>query len=223
MPKVLFKLDILKDARNYYDTASSDINFGHDFTKSLRPEVYKKLKGKKWEVVKEYITHLLKNGYEKDKEKIENKLNEIKDGWNKIQKKYFKQLEKITKKKIYREEFICYITTIGRCPYNVKENWFMTNIFQSVDKIFLTIAHELMHLQFHHYFEKQLRKKISYKQFQDIKEALTVLLNVEFRDIIKEEDKGYTDHIELRAFIKETWKKEKDFDKLLKSVLDNQV
>jgi len=60
MPKVIFNLDIKKDARNYWDCANSDIMWGHDFTKCLKPEILTKLKGKPWEKVEGYITNLLK-------------------------------------------------------------------------------------------------------------------------------------------------------------------
>ena len=101
MVKVEFKFDLIKDAKNYYDTANSDINYGHDFTKSIRLEVYKKLKGKKWDDVKKYMINLLKRGYKLNKEKNEKKLKEIKSAWKKVESRYFKKLEKITKEKIY--------------------------------------------------------------------------------------------------------------------------
>ena len=51
---------------------------------------------------------------------------------------------------------------------------------------------------------------------QVLKEALTVLLNLEFKDLWFIEDEGYKKHKELREFIAQEWKKEKDFEKLLK-------
>lgn len=221
MPKVKFKFDIEKDAKNYYDAVNSTIEFGIDFSKSVKPELLPKLRGKKWKDAKKYIINYLNRRYTKNKENYQKKLDKIKKSWGKIEEKYFKKLEEITKRKIYRENFTCYATTIGRCPYNIKENWFMTNIFCNINHSLLTIVHELMHLQIHYYFEKKLREKISYKKFQDLKEALTILLNIEFRDILNEEDVGYPNHVDLRNFIKEQWKKEKDFDVLLDKCVEH--
>jgi len=44
---------------------------------------------------------------------------------------------------------------------------------------------------------------------------LTILLNLEFKDLWFVEDRGYDVHKELRNFISDEWKKEKDFEKLL--------
>jgi len=91
----------------------------------------------------------------------------------------------------------------------------MANLFSDIEMLKVTCAHELMHLQFHYYFEENLRKTITKKQFKDIKEALTILLNIEFKDILKKKDLGYPNHKNLRDFIEKQWKKKKDFDILL--------
>lgn len=220
MSHVIFKFDIEKDAKNYYDCANSDPHWGHDFTKSLRPEVLKKLRGKKWIEIREDTINMLKKGYSQHEEEKNKKLEKIQEAWNKIEKNFFKRLAKITGRKIYTNEFIGYITTIGRCPYNPKEDWFMTNLFWDLDNTLATAAHEIIHLQFHHYFEYDLKRKISNEKFQNLKEALTVLLNVEFSDLLKEKDVGYPKHKKLREFISRKWEKEKNFKKLLEKCVD---
>jgi len=208
-PRVIFDINIRRDAWNYYCAANSNSKWGYDFSKIIRPEIVKKVRGKKWERAKDYLFKMLKRSYSLDKKRMNENLKSIKSSWKKAENKYFQKLEKITRKKIYTKTFHCYITTIGRCPYNQKENWFMVNIFSTDTST--TIAHELMHLQFHHYFEKEIRKKINEKQFQDLKEALTVLLNIEFKGILKEKDKGYPLHKKLRNFIEKEWEKKRDF------------
>lgn len=200
MPKVIFKIDIERDAKNYYDTANFESRWVNDFTRTIRPEILEKLRGKKWEDVKNSIISMLRRRYSKDREEIKEKLRNFEKAWKKIEAKYFKKLERITQHKIYAEEFICYITTIGRCPYRPKENWFMVNLFSKPEKAVLTCAHELMHLQFHYYFERKLREKISYEKFHDLKEALTILLNLEFSDILKEKDPGLSSSPRIKVF-----------------------
>jgi hypothetical protein len=217
--KVVFKIDINKDAKNYYDCANSESKFGRDFTKCIKPEILEKLRGKNWGEVRTEIIKILERGYSADKEKFEKRLKDIENEWKKIEPEFFKRLESLMKCKIYTGAFTCYLTTIGRCPYNDKENWFMANIFWDTDRILIGMAHELMHLQFHHYFN-ELRVKISENQFQDLKESLTVLLNIEFKDLLKSEDIGYPNHQELRKFISEEWKKEQDFGRLIEIILN---
>lgn len=215
MPEVVFKFDIERDAKNYFSAANDTNTYGLDFTKYLRLDVLERLKGKKWDGVKDYMINFLKNGYNKDGKEWKKKLKQVKKSWKKIEKSYFKRLEKITKHKIYTNRFICYITTTVKCPYFKKENAFMIGILNSVENILKTIAHEIMHLQFHYYFEDDLRKKISYEKFHDLKEALTVLLNIEFKDLQIGEDKGYLQHKKFREFIISEWEKQKDFEILL--------
>jgi len=218
--RVIFKFNIEKDAKNYWECANSNLSFGYDFTKAIKPEVYKKLKGKKWNDIRKNMISILKKGYNIDEGKNKRKLKRVESAWKKIEKAYFIRLEKINKKPIYNNKFICYITTIGRCPYYPKENSFMINIFDNIDNILLTCAHELMHLQFHHTkYWKQSEKEIGYYRTHDLKEALTILLNLEFKDLLKAKDEAYPNHIELRKFISKTWKKEKDFDILINKSL----
>lgn len=213
MSRVNFKIDIERDAKNYYYAANSTSKWGYDFTKTLRPEVLIKLKGKKWKEVKGYIVKLLKKGYSQSNNK--NKLAEIEKSWREIEKRCFYRLKKITGHPIYRKNFTCFITTIGRCPYDLKENWFMINILSKKSECLITILHELMHFQFHYYFERDLLKKLSKEKFNDLKEALTVLLNSEFKDMSLPKGRGYPSHKNLRNFILKEWKKEKDFGVLI--------
>jgi hypothetical protein len=224
MTKVIFKFDIRRDAKNYWETANSDPRWGHDFSKGLRPEMLKMLRGKKWnENTQKKIYDLLKKYYNKDKKELKKALRFIKKDWKEIENEYFKRLARITKHPVYTKKFTVFMTTLGRCPYFPSENAFMVQIFgkakSNVSKR-LIITHEIMHLQFIHYYRESLKGKISDEKFHDIKEALTVLLNIEFLDLLREKDKGYPDHKKLRIFIEKEWRKEKDFDVLIEKCVD---
>lgn len=220
MAKVDFVFDIEKDAFNYWETANSNSKWGRDFTKNINPELIEKLKGKNFQEVKDFLLNMLQKGYLMDKDKNEKKAKEIKFLWGQIQDKYFQKLQSLTSKKIFTENFKCIFTTIGRCPYNIKENSFMVNIFWDHQRILTSIAHEIMHLHFHHYYEINLKKQISKEQFSNIKESLTVLLNIEFGDILKYEDKGYPNHEKLRDFIKSSYEKNRGFDLLINNCVN---
>ncbi|MEK7202725.1 MAG: transglutaminase domain-containing protein, partial [Patescibacteria group bacterium] len=73
-------------------------------------------------------------------------------------------------------------------------------------------VHELLHFQTYAYWQKEVLKKLSKEEFENLKEALTVVLNEEFMDL----DKGYLMHRDLRKELLKYWKKNKDFNKLIK-------
>ncbi|MDQ5957331.1 MAG: hypothetical protein QG614_306 [Patescibacteria group bacterium] len=59
-------------------------------------------------------------------------------------------------------------------------------------------------------------EKIGKQKYNDLKEALTVLLNVECKDLLSEGviDIGYHQHKEIRHKILEYWEKDKNIVKL---------
>lgn len=92
----------------------------------------------------------------------------------------------------------------------------MTCLFDSIPGCMLTTAHEIFHLHIHDHFFEAIKNVVGEEKAHDIKEAVTTtLLNLEFRDLWSLSDKGYEKHAELRRFIEEQWKKEKDFYSLL--------
>ncbi len=218
MPKVIFKLDYQKDAKNYWQAVNFQ-SYGKSWQNSIPLKIQQEIKGKSWEESKSFLFNYLKEFYKKQDKKLKLAIKQFSEIWKAIEKEYFKRLIKITKRKIYRNQFIAYLTTIDRCPYDSKENWFMVNLFSSGLRMCQTAGHELMHLQFHHYFEKDLINKMGREKFGEVKEALTVLLNEEFKDLWIVEDRGYEIHQELRKKILEQWGKKKDFDELIKAIV----
>jgi len=85
-----------------------------------------------------------------------------------------------------------------------------------------TICHELLHLQFLHYYRDYLEKKgLNDKQIEDIKESLTFLLNEpEFENIILSKDRGYPEHQRVRQQLKKIWQENKTFSKFLDKAIN---
>ena len=81
--------------------------------------------------------------------------------------------------------------------------------------------HELLHFYTWHAFGKKLIDEgLSRLVYNDIKESLTELLNVEFKDLLDGAvDKGYPQHQEIRAKIRNLWETEKDINKLVLNLL----
>jgi len=212
MPKVIFKFDKEKDLWNIWKTCNFNSAW-HDFKKNLNLNILKIAEGKEFETCKKEIENYFKKVHES--KLISIFIEAMDKSWNNINDKFFKRLEKIMKKPICSKEFVGYITTIGRCPYDFKEKSFMISISYSIPHGLKTVAHEIMHIQFHNTYWEEIEKEIGKEKTADLKEALTVLLNLEFKDLWFVEDKGYESHQKLRTFIEKQWKKEPDFDVLL--------
>jgi hypothetical protein len=91
----------------------------------------------------------------------------------------------------------------------------MVSFFRDLTTALSICGHELLHIQFHNTYWGEIEKQIGKEKTADLKEALTVLLNIEFKDLWFIEDKGYDIHKELRNFISEEWKKERNFKILM--------
>ena len=85
-----------------------------------------------------------------------------------------KLLEEVFAKKFPFDHITVYVTTVGICPYNEKEKWFMINRNSSIDNCPRTTKHELNHFMFHYYFG-ELETKIGDDKFYLLKEALVYL------------------------------------------------
>lgn len=218
MPKVEFKFDKDRDIWNYWDSVNKKSQF-LNFSKFIPADLLMLIKGKSqkesYKIIEESLFNI-HNSY-----LIRIYLNSVSEAWKSIEKEYFKRLSKLTKKPICSKKFVAYITTTMRCPYNKEEKWFMINFFSSISHTLKTIAHEIMHFQFYKYYFENIEKRTGKQKAEDLKEALTVLLNLEFLDLWHVNDKGYTIHKELRKFIENEWKKEKDFGILLNKCINH--
>lgn len=217
MPEVVFKFDRERDLYNIWETCNKDSGW-YDYKKTIHPQFLSICEGKSFEGCKEELEKSRRKMH--DSGLIEVFALALQEAWKKINEEYFKRLENITKKPIYTEEFSAYVTTVVRCPYSYEESWFMVSFFRDMLNALKTAGHEIIHLQFHHYYWESIEKEIGNEKTADLKEALTVLLNLEFKDLWFVEDSGYEKHKELRKFIEEEWKKEKEFDVLLKKCID---
>lgn len=166
-------------------------------------------------IVEDYIKKDSKKEYENKVMHFE--MQSLEKSWRIVEKKYFQILSSVTRHPILVEKFSCYFTTGFVCPYDKKENWFMVSMWHSIPFSITTICHEIMHLQFLHYYKNYLKKKgLTNYQIEDLKESLTFLLNEsEFEGIILSQDDGYPKHKKLRKKLKDIWLKNKDFKNLV--------
>ena len=215
MAIVEFKFDKEKDLQNIWETANSKITYGKDFKKNLTPNILDICENKKYDLSKKQLNRTM-NYLHKNK-LISVMIGSFNEAWEKIEKEYFNRLEKITKCKFPFTKVYAYLTSAGRCSYDPRPKHisFYFNFFGSVFSGVETAGHELMHIHLHNIgWWKKVEKEIGDTKTHDLKEALTELLNLEFRDLWVVEDKGYPNHKKLREYISLQWKKKKTFNKL---------
>ncbi len=137
--------------------------------------------------------------------------------WAGIEKEYQKRAEAIFQTKI-PENITAYLTINNRCPYNIEKNYFFVTVPAS--SVCRTIMHELFHFYtWHALGEKLMANGVSMEKFNDLKEALTVILNLEFSDLMNGDiDRGYPQHQEMRAEIARLWVESKDITKLIEKL-----
>lgn len=217
-PKVKFVFDKEKDLYNIWQTCNKGNMFAPDLKKSLNSETVSICENKKFEDCREVLEKKFDGMYAS--KLIPIIVKSANDSWKTVNDEFFRRLKKVMKKPIYRQSFTGYLTTMPRCPYNLGDNSFMFGFFSSIPQIMATAGHEIMHLQFHNTYWNEVEKEIGNKKTSDLKEALTVLLNIEFRGLWYAPDKGYEMHKELRDFIAKEWEKKKDFDILMKKCLN---
>jgi len=205
--KIDFVYDIGKDVENFITTLKSVNNKEHTSFHKLYIEKY----GQNFkpnlieDFIKKYTTNL----------DISFILVDIESSWQSIHDRFIERTEKIFGIKYPYEKVTAYLTTNERCSYNTKENYFFVYIQSQHPN--RTIMHELFHFYTSHvFYEEMMEKGITKEKYNDIKESLTVLLNVEFSDLLNGAvDYGYPQHQEMRAKIRDIW----IFDKNIKKII----
>ena len=84
--------------------------------------------------------------------------------------------------------------------------------------------HELLHFYTWHAFGKKLLDEgLSKLAYNDIKESLTELLNLEFSDLMSgKQDTGYPQHQDMRTEIQNFWPVQKDISVLLQKLMSDK-
>lgn len=185
-----FAYDINKDVENFIKTLNSINN--KEYTMFQKAYLNKHGENFEPEQIKRFIGEYVA-GID-----MVNKVSEIKNTWLPIQDRFFQRAEKLFGIAYPIKTIQAYLTTNQRCGYNIEENYFFL-YFESKNTN-LIIMHELFHFYTWHVFYRKLSEQgISKERYNDIKESLTVLLNIEFADLLDgAEDKGYPQHANLR-------------------------
>jgi len=214
MTKVTFVFDKEKDLRNNHFA----VNFVSPFEPKRKFNQFSPLdccKGKKFGECSKIIGEFHKKLY--DSPLIESVKDAFQNAWDIISEQFFKRLDDMTGKKFPFKEVKVYLTTQTLTPYDSKEGNYYVSIWNNISHALKTSGHELMHLHFHKYDWEGIENQLGKDKTNSLKEALTVLLNVEFKDLWFISDKGKANEKQqkLREFIKKEWIQEKNYNSLL--------
>lgn len=215
IPKVAFKFDRERDLRNIWDTCNAKPSWGYSWKNAVTKNILDLCEGRKYEKCRSELAKTMKYIH---RNPISDEIVEsVNSAWRKIGKEYFGRMEEIVGDPFPLKGVSAYLTTAMRFPYNYNKRtpFFFVPYFSGIPYVMQTSGHELMHIYLHNngWWEK-VEKELGNKKTHDLKEAMTVLLNLEFKDLWIVEDKGYPNHMGLRKFIEREWKKKKDFDEL---------
>ncbi|MFA5128865.1 MAG: hypothetical protein WC445_02740 [Patescibacteria group bacterium] len=216
MVTINIKLDIKKDAWNWWN-ACNKISHGVDWKQRVGESLWKKIYGKTEKEAFKFLIPYLKKYYKEHKKVLEKNLAEAQKLFDDNAQEACSLMEKITGKQLYRKKFTCFLTTFPRCPYNYEKGYVWLCAVWSAKCYLGTFLHELLHFQFIAYCKnKQPVKNLSPRQFEYLKESLTVILNYEFKKYLCQKDKGYDLHQAFRKKLEILWQKNKNFNQLVK-------
>jgi hypothetical protein len=209
MTRIEFRYDLDKDISNFIAGTSAKNNSKPTRLQQLYIDVY----GTDYDRIKvqTFIESYISEGsldVVKCKEVIE-------QNWRKIENSYFEKAERLFGVSYADQQIVAYLTTNQRCTYNLKEKYFFVNLSSKSPN--LTIMHELFHFYtWQAYHDSLIKAGINENQYNDIKESLTVLLNVEFVDLMDGvRDDGYPQHAGMRQEVQELWSRSKDLRKVI--------
>lgn len=140
------------------------------------------------------------NGFDPDKEIVATE-----ERWKIAEPIFIERVEKIFGISYPAPIITVYLTHNERCTYNIEENYFFTKIGSEFSNN--TVMHELLHFYTWHAFGKKLLDDgLSKLAYNDVKESLTEILNLEFSDLMGGKlDSGYPQHQEMREKIRNLW------------------
>lgn len=151
---------------------------------------------------------------------IDEYIKQYQTEWDLVAGEYHKRAEAIFGVSLSANVDV-YLTINSRCPYHIKENSFYVAFPRKSANS--TVMHELWHFYTWYGCGTDQEQVLGKQKYNDIKESLTVLLNVECKDLFPENifDAGYPQHKEMREKILEYWAKDRNIINLWKFLILN--
>ncbi|MBU0999203.1 hypothetical protein KKG24_02750 [Patescibacteria group bacterium] len=152
----------------------------------------------------------------KDIKKAKEKTKEFQKIWNKNKTGFQKGV-----KKIYGHSFprkiVCYVNTSPYSMDNFKKNYISISMYRK--DVVSTVIHEASHFMFKKYYTRFCHSiGCNQNDIEEIKEIMTVINNVEFKDV---NDYGWRIHQKIREKAKKTWQETHNIRKVIKRIKNN--
>jgi hypothetical protein len=221
MKRLIFKKYNAKiDTSNIKERLFGKVNFGQKISNNIYPftlDFIKKLKlqptKKQDKMISKFLASKQLQIILENQRKLINKL------WSKkLESEYFNSTKKFLNIALDGKDcFKAYFTYVLLCAYYVDKKYFFISAWNSPLYHINIIAHELLHLLFIKNYKKYcIDQGLTENQFENLKEALTFILNEkEYKKIVIVRDNGYPDHKKFRQFLSKRWNKKRNFSELL--------
>jgi hypothetical protein len=213
--KITFSYSLDRDVENFIKSAHS----ANNKKPTKLQELYIEKFGKDFDSPK--VKSFIESYNQENKIDFDVALAKIDAKWRTIRNEFIRRAEDIFG--AYPSDIFAYLSTNSRCTYNIDRNYFF--VFVESKNTNAIIAHELWHFYTWHCLHVDLIKDgVSSGKYNDIKESLTELLNLECKDLLEgHEDKGYPQHAAMREFIRKTWVKNNDLKHLINQLTKVQT
>ena len=207
-PKLTFSYNLDKDIWCIANKGKSSNNSPHP------TKIYQEILGRYGinpgnENINDFIEHYLRE----NKISPESYINKYQDEWTAVSAEYHTRAESVFGI-VLPIAITVYLTINNRCPYNIGDNLFFVSFpRESVRK---TIMHELWHFYTWYGLGQEQEKLLGNELYNELKESLTVLLNLVCTDLLPQgvKDEGYPQHQELRTKAIELWDSTGDINKV---------
>lgn len=209
MLKVHFKYDLDKDVDNFL-LGTRSVN---NSTPTKLQRLYIEKHGNAYSP--ETVRIFIKTYAQDNRLNLSGLATSVERGWLPIEESFISRTEKLFGLKYPVESIIAYLSINSRCTYNIQDGYFF--VFMNINSSNAYIMHELLHFYTWHAFHDELMGQgIVEKQYNDCKESLTELLNLEYVDLMRGViDDGYAQHAEMRKKVRELWLATKDVRKTI--------
>lgn len=212
-PHAKFLYSSQKDVENII-IGLNTVSHGRVADKSILALVEKYGANPSRDAIHEYVVNIWKN-----KQPIQYILiSQVQEYWNSIEEKFFTHLADRMQLESFFDVNILhgYLSIRWGSGYNSHENWFAISTHNGTLKNSLTAMHEIMHIFFHkQWWELCKEQGLEEKNIWDVKEAMTALLNLWFKNQIIDVDTGYEEHSELRFLIEKWFLESRNFKRTL--------
>lgn len=219
---VKFRIDKKLDKEVGLDFINKRIggyDFGKDRIINSHPDLKNIRKLKKIKLEKE-LNSYIDEFYKLHKKDILESLTKTEKVWQKIEKKYFKEIEKLFRDlNFYKPKTITAYLSIFKCGVLCDDGKSFQLWHEIVNRdsaeVKRHVAHEVLHFYYYSYLKKKGYQKLA--KNWDLAEIFNVvILNLsQFRNLTNKKELGYTIHRRRFQKYKKMWQQSKDLDDYL--------